>query len=351
MDFYEPTTCYNEFNKACKDKNRLDLRFSDPIAFYDENIDGLLTHGTEYLPYINATIGELGADVLTFRTERRWYAAGRPYYKIWPDMAAAMAETSIEIPFGVLRLPYPSFAVRLPMGFELVPGQPAVRAIMLSCEPVKNKGGDYIILRDPAEADSVGLHMLYAFDRYDEEGTQLQFHYTLNMRDPNATIESQFAGTYTTHPPNANAPAADYNPPREVTEAIIKLAVATCFFGIDKHELVMPDLSRKKLEKLRRRGKQAEADYNDHPDRDNEANWTIGREVSLPRPLVGCVDEHGDGDEKAKRSLHHGYIRRGHMRWQVCGEGRRDRRLLFVPPHVCRPDLPIKQHGYKITGE
>lgn len=76
--------------------------------------------------------------------------------------------------------------------------------------------------------------------------------------------------------------------------------------------------------------------------------YKVGSEISLP------TARHADEDaEDVPGAEHHeitaGYVRRGHMRLQPVGEKRADRKLIFVAPHVVRPDLPLRStHGYKI---
>src|SRR5689334_9979831 len=54
-----------------------------------------------------------GNSMITMHTEMRWYEIGQPYYKVYPQMAAAMSEVDIDIPVAELELPYPTFVIQL----------------------------------------------------------------------------------------------------------------------------------------------------------------------------------------------------------------------------------------------
>jgi hypothetical protein len=74
----------------------------------------------------------------------------------------------------------------------------------------------------------------------------------------------------------------------------------------------------------------------------------VGSEIALPRyERTQDDDEHGTG-----KSLEYGHMRSGHMRMQPHGKGNKERKLIFIPPTVVRPDLPIKaSRGYKIDDK
>lgn len=128
---------------------------------------------------------------------------------------------------------------------------------------------------------------------------------------------------------------------------IFRLCVGVALFGIERHELILPDLPREVIDKRGRKSKRQKVMAKERRERDEKKcnGWLVGSEIDLPRPLVKrdqCRE--GTGTE-----LQYGHIRSGHMRYQPCGPGNKDRKLIFLPPTVVRPDLPIRQmHGYRI---
>jgi hypothetical protein len=143
-----------------------------------------------------------------------------------------------------------------------------------------------------------------------------------------------------------------YCPGKEFKLNLIRIAVATCFFGINNHEFVLPDLIRRHLVKyhaLKAAGRHQEAtDFALSKTKSKE--WCIGREIVLPRPEVEHRTVEGNPEGRGY-TLSHQYLRSGHLRLQQYGP--RDRphhKLIFIPPTVVRPDLPPPPmaRGYRI---
>jgi hypothetical protein len=188
--------------------------------------------------------------------------------------------------------------------------------------------------------------MNYVFDG-DYRGEPLAFNYTLSLREEEGTIENFFLKSWATSTNKMQKHPDEYVPSIEMVRKTVNIAIATCFFGIDQHEFVLPDLPRKKLErKIRVAGNAADAVTDIRDARRHTKKWTIGREINLPLPITSVVDA---PSQEGKREWNHATLRRGHMRWQAVGEKRSERKLIFVHPHICRPDLPMRQaHGYRI---
>lgn len=329
MDFYNYPTCLATLKKIGPSfyKNM------DVTKFYEAMIKKF---------GMAAGYDRQGNNLLTFVSEYEFYKNGCPYYKIYPEMMEAMAEVSIEIPCDVLKLPYPSFEVKFPRDNKLNSPNPTLASLLVFSRGIKWIDENRFKYVHGEEGEHKALHVLYSFDCLDGHGAPLTYDYTMSMFNPELSIDDQFEKSWLSS--GTNYIKGEYLPEKELCRKVIALAVATCFFGIDQHELVMPDLPRRKIEKLiQRNGLQ---DKKQNSNRDNTKKWSIGREISLPRPII----ERKEVAEENKRSISHGYIKRGHMRWQAHGTGKKERKLIFVHPHVCRPDLPLQTKGYKIEG-
>ncbi len=60
---------------------------------------------------------DLQDDLHVFKNlemDAQWDSIGSPYYKIWPAIGKALAETQMDMPAELIRLPHPCFAIRLP---------------------------------------------------------------------------------------------------------------------------------------------------------------------------------------------------------------------------------------------
>ena len=138
---------------------------------------------------------------------------------------------------------------------------------------------------------------------------------------------------------------------RKYADTLMRIAVCTMFFGVENHELVMPDIHREVLT-IKGKGKRKRITEQMRIDRELAKckGWKVGSEIDLPRPLIRR--EGYSGNEGTGKELEHGHIRSGHMRMQPCGKGNKDRKLIFLPPTVVRPDLPMRTtRGYRIQDK
>jgi hypothetical protein len=344
MQFFEWRTQYQDMKRVAK-RDRLHFTYSE-LEFYDRCMKNFKHFDTFDRP---------GNAIVAALSEREWIKFGKPYYKVYPQIATMMSEVSVDIPVKELELPYPVFSVMLaddPQNDFYEPGKPKLRSLLLSrfySEEVNkhefkisaDTGGFHqeptAMLKTPA------LFVNIAFDGYYKE-EPLMYDFTLAL-DKEDTFEERFENSW-----NANilpVDSEDYVPSKELWKRVLKLAVSTCFFGIDRHEVVLPDLPRRVIEAKSYRQDLGEGlrTLRDERKKVDTKKWTIGYEISLPRPIV----ERPDHTSSGKRELKHGYMRRGHMRWQRCGEGRQNQKLIFIHPHMVREDLPLaSSHGYRI---
>ena len=379
MEFFEYQTTYDDYIALAKDRKNDKLLSMESDKWHE-----MVLRTRVFNELFGNDPAKQGTQIACLAGERTWISLGRPYYKVYPQMASMMSEVSIDIPIEALRMPYPVFSIHLansPENDMHDEGGPRLKSIMvfeLTCKRIDQhnyevgvgvmhpglnkrdmntdvnndelvaalgKGASLTLLSSGADR---ALYINYIFEG-SWRGHPNSYNYTLSLCEE-GTIEEFFENSYEKsleQMSKLNEPG-EYCPSKEMIRRILKLTVATAFFGIDQHEMVMPDLPRKKLQRrIQRASSLAELSEELKRDRAHLKKWTIGREISLPRPILDTVKV----ESNEIRSLTHGYLRRGHMRYQVCGEGRKMRKLIFIHPQHVRPDLPLAQHGFRIDDE
>jgi hypothetical protein len=289
---------------------------SDPLGWYQRVLQGAAP----------------GSGLQGLVLELGWYLAGQPYVKVFPGVAQMMTETSIDIPASHLKAPFKTFAVLLPVEVsDLVGGVSGILVTHLSGRP--GPGESTLSLSVQTAAHRANLSPAYGF--------------MLSFADEalvETVLVSQLAETADGRQVQSRTGLSV-----EHFTRLSRIAICAMFFVLDRHEIVMPDWPRRKFEKMERAKARGDAvALSRYLGNYKEASQlTIGREVELPTPIVTG----SRGEAAAPGSpLTHAHIRRGHLRMQPCGEGRSDRKLIFVPPSVIRPDLPfaVGGRGYKI---
>lgn len=264
--------------------------------------------------------------------EQCFFRCGKPYYKVWPGIAAAIGSTKIDIPESTVRLPYPCFEIRLAEGSFLVTESrvPITGLLVYEMEIGPDQEFD-------GEKFKRMISMSYRVD------DKMQGVFGLFIKN-GETIEDSLQHAYNRYGTRDSLGNADQLLNKEESRNITRLAIAVALFGIDRHELVLPDIEKEQIT-VRGKGKKALLKQNRDREIAKNTGWLVGSEIDLPRPDV-YREGHG---EPTGRELESGHVRSGHMRMQPCGEGNKDRKLIFVPPTVVRPDLPMRtSHGFRI---
>ncbi len=311
---------------------------------------------------------EFGMDVTTkvaTVVEWKFLDCGRPYYKVFPGILHQMAHTSINVPVEQIRPPYPAFEIRFPRRDcgplsdyyqSLIVGFASPRdddgLIDLTAAPPGTKCGNQQPVKANLDDTYLSMNIFWA-------GTDIKtgkkepgrFDYFCLDLAKGKTLEECFRDTkywgdaYDTTDQHYHI-MADH--PDEVFPSLgwmLRAVLCTTMFGIARHELVMPDIPIPVINATRRGriGKQLE----EHRRlKQKFRGWLVGSEISLPQPLVVYNRDCRTG---AGQELKYGHIRSGHLRMQPCGPGGKERKLIFVPPTVVRPDLPVRTtHGYRI---
>ena len=267
-----------------------------------------------------------------------WHHIGRPYYKVWPSMMDALANTKLDIPVESFYEPYSSFVVMLP------------RPI-----PTLGKTIQFFVIRREFMPE-IGM------ETADGNGEEMEFLMQLNGVHPKKGLTCCMASGVRGKTMQYGVDQINKLPLGkgdddaggvESRQIAFSIAIAVAFFGTDNHEVVMPDLERTIIDKgfrpKLRKLKQEEADRRHAREIVKCKGWLVGSEIDLPRPEV---INRGESALGSGAELTAGHVRSGHLRMQPCGKDNKDRKLIFVPPTVVRPDLPFRQsHGYRIRGD
>ncbi len=315
-DFYNWTTMYSITDGKLKG-------YKLGVKEFYEQISGIF-HNKGDKASINASLNEL-----------EWHNNGKPYYKVFPSMLDQLSNVKIDIDGRYLFLPFPQYEVRLAKEYQFkeYEGAPVLRSLFI-CEEKVGIDRRY----------TLAVH--YQFDS-DINAEWHGWFFAMPIRE-GITLEYQIHETFTT---KSTIYKEGYNPSEEFCRKIVRLAVSVAFFGVNQHELICPDIPRKFITKFhaaKQEKNESEAKkILDKAKRIGHFGWKIGGEIDLPTPII-----HHETLDKSDRKyeLNFGHIRRGHMRLQPYGnEQNKHYELIFIPPTVVRPDLPLAaMRGFRI---
>ncbi len=307
-----------------------------PVSYYDQLVPGLADHwlGSAKLDGPTAiNVERLGKTWLSSNMEAQWYATGRPEYKVHPGMVEALAHTKLDVPVDAVKLPFPVFTVRFPKNhLREYRDAPFVRAIMVTTLNEEQLGEQRLKLvfstnftEDPRISDKLENHIITKVD--------------LGVLGDSSDHTLQW---YIDAMPKSNVSDGLYWPSREMTQEIVAIATAVAMIAIGAdRNLVRPAaresttdrLNRRRTEKRHGRGS-AGTNY----------GFEVGADIRLPK-VQRRYTKGNDEDSEERGRLAWGHIRSGHIRRQVCGPKNSLRKIIFVPPAVIRPDLPLKPKG------
>lgn len=275
---------------------------------------------------------ELATDLINV-AEEACVRAGRPYYKVWPSILEALCHTEMRIDGEFFRLPYPGMEIRLPAdGNPVAPATAVIAA---------REDGRYW-----ADGREWSLVIVFTDGPRSDDWTN-NWIADIPIR-PGLSLEDALDQTALQR----------QCPQPELARRIMRIAVGVAFFGMDRHEVILPEVPRRIVDaslRARMTGNQRELDQAtqearealEAARRDRVFGWKVGSEIDLPTATI----RHGDsiaGAGEGQR-LTAGHVRRGHMRMQPHGPKRAERKLIFVPPTVVRSDLPLQStHGYRV---
>lgn len=265
---------------------------------------------------------------LVYLAEGAFYAAGKTYFKVWPNIAEALCHTEMRIPCKNLRLPVGCFEMCFPYGQS--PCFPFESALVTMI-PVASGKRKLVVITMTNQKE-----FQTKWDGGNYGGGSI-------LLDDDVLLEDRLAEWLDV-----------VGEHREAARRLIRVAVGVTFFGQDRHEMVLPDLPRRVIERYQRERRQPNAVEAareiQEARQQGMTGFKIGSEIELPRALRRQEGESGDeARERIGRELTAGHIRRGHLRLQPCGPKHQDRQLTFIEPTVVRPDLPLQTtHGYRV---
>lgn len=346
-----------------------------PPADYHAAYEKMLADASAFTGDMNMVMGD-GYLSGGMQTEELWHSYGRPYFKVWPAMVDALSRTSMNFASEHFAVPFKAFSVMLPKTDDrchtcLVS---ACRADeMLRQSVMADRLDDCIKLNDPSLVDQVrareavdGLRRRNEYmEKREEMLGPLEMQLLFFFLDTDGVVAFTHFYVHENQTIEEGLSELEFNIDRvdgddrlwlgwswpEVID-FVRISIGVAMFGVDRHELVAPDIDREELVARfpggRSKGSRQLAAMRVAKEMAKCNGWRVGSEIDLPRPLQSETSVRiGTGVERE-----FGHYRSGHMRMQPCGEGGKDRKLIFVAPTLVRPDLPIRQsHGYRIRGK
>jgi hypothetical protein len=326
LEFYE----FRSLFTYAKDQHH-ELRKRDPVDFYEELIrgDGITVdmgyHASE------------NSQNLVFMMERDLYKWTRPYYKIYPSLLKPLTELKMEVPPSYITLPYPTIEMRYYKGSgELYFGE-EIQTILATIKNANELSFDYPI-------DGIDKVILLVTRTKNRTGFSfIHLEKDTNVEDSLYISEEFFK--------RAN-PDQDF----KQVERIIRTVVGTSFFSMDSHELIMPDLPRKVIQRYNELKSPLEKEQLLKREQKKTIGHRVGREIDLPRPLyenLGQTQTTSNPTESHQRTYSH--VRSGHLRLQRYGpKDTPTYQTIFIAPTVVRPDLPMSttpSKGHRVRSQ
>ena len=283
--------------------------------------------------------------------EDQYYCAGRPYYKLYPEMLAALAKISIDIDAGLLRLPFPAFRIDFPRDvYREHDDAPYMRGLLVTGRRMgdpNTKATLRTTFRPAGHNDPSYITIDADFGNEKRSGMMLPCKpFVIIETRGGATMRERIEEAFNYSNQDGTTEyvrkvaAKGYFPGQEYMASWARIAIGIAFFAINRHEVVISDIPaglKAKLDRAKASGSKkriTRARSHIHPYR---RGFTVGKELLIPRSLTDS-----DDGESTGRELRFAHLRTGHMRWQAHGHEMQERKLIFIPPTVVRKDLPLK---------
>lgn len=277
------------------------------------------------------------AGRLVRRSERELFRAAKPYFKVWPQIAGALCDTEIRIAGEYFHMPYGAIEIRLPKADNPLAPLGACICARLERDELghqDDRDWSFVVatfwgLEDYWDRDNAGHYLLADIPIRPRQLLEDSLNETRLLQELAKDKCGHMAG---------------------LVRSLVRIAVGVCFFGVDKHELILPDLPRRVIERYQRERREPSTSEAEKILRQaKEAGlfgFKVGSEIDLP---TARINHHPAPSTAEHRELTAGHVRRGHLRRQACGAEHKEHRIIFVAPHLVRPDLPLQStHGYRI---
>jgi len=285
--------------------------------------------------------------------EDQYYCAGRPYYRLYPEMLAALAKINIGIDAGLLNLPFPAFRIDFPKDtYREHDDAPYLRGLLVT----GRRSGDPGIassLRTKFAPAGIENPSYISIDA--DFGDELRMRGLPNLSLPckpfivietreGATIHKRIEEAFNWSEEDGTSQyirdeAPGYMPSQEFMASWARIAVGIAFFAVNRHEVVISDIPaalKDKLDRAKASGSKKRIARARSRMRPFRKGFTVGKELLVPRSLT----ESDDGTTSGP-GLQFAHLRTGHMRWQAHGPRMQERKLIFIPPTLVRKDLPM----------
>lgn len=265
-------------------------------------------------------------DDETLSVELDWVQSGRPHYKLWPDMVHALASTEMSVPCEYMQLPYGAFTILVPVDeeFPWLTGRPRLRAILVGWSDSNHTQDS----RDRT------LHLNFQFDAEipGQPGTLVERSCSLGL------VSGKTLDWVLQKAVGLPMSGDDNLLTTKEIDPWLRIVVCTAFFGLGSHELVRPDLTRKKEDQYRRAVQSGDTERAESVLRQasDRGGHRVGSEVTLPRPRHVSPT---DGKTSEGHQHTDAHVRRGRLCRQLVGSGKNPAyEIRFTPPAVVRPD-------------
>lgn len=303
--------------------------------------------------YYNETLSEIDRLTLPQKLgavlDESWYRSAQPQYLAYPGIVAALGASSIDIESQHLMLPYPSIAIRLPVGFLISDSGVPIRSVTAGIIKNERRGVRPALslsgplppisrltpgIRINNDGERVVAVFVVIATYIKEDGEPAMTYVSIGLRE-GETLEDAFDRMTFTE--ETGAPFA-----ASMMRQLIALSVGISFLAIgrtrvERRHVVVPGGQSRQA---RRR---FEREYGEE-----QPSFEVGRELVIPREAGAPTAEEGPG-EGAGRELRFAHYKTGYVRYQWVGSksGKEPsnpwrREIRFLPPTIVRPDRPLR---------
>lgn len=297
--------------------------------FYNELI---MSFSTEETRRIFAGFN-LNSSVNQVLAEKHWYLDGKPYFKVWPSMIDEFTTTRLDIPCEILKQPYTAFCIYLPkepiLDFHDKGQHWQVKSMLVYFSEAS-------IVASGELEDS--LEATVWIDIGEEDNGVPVLTYRHAIFSGSGTIEEAFAKL----PPDPVEFGVAM--PREITEACVRLAIATCFLASGGSRVLERDILSRHLDAYLKEPQQSplRAKWEAKSLKYGLGGWHVGRGRQERELHLGGKSYHDALRESGGRSLFYQHKRRGHFRVVRFGPQKQQARVDWQDELVIRKDLPPK---------
>ena len=280
--------------------------------------------------------------------EWAWLELNRPYFKIFPHLIEAFAQTPLAVPAYVLKMPFPATLIRLPVDHRrpslMVDDQHFVRSILVHSTSEMmdpdltrmNTCPRLLAWIDLGEVNPITDLPVLSWQQIAIQEDDTIETALLRMQEPSKLMD-QDVGLHV---------------PIEIITNAVRVVVATAFLVTGADKLVEADLLTKHLDRYLRVKDPDERealgkDLHKKAEARGKRGWTIGR--GLDREILVPRRRHDSDPESAGmgHELQFQHIRGPHWHTYRVGQGRQGVKVKFVLPTTVRPDLPPKPDDHK----